>query len=1190
MNRRIVLVDQLETPDYTSYYGSGLGSEIYTLQSLEGQPEDKIRQLLAVGPTDAVMLVGAEPFKYFHQFYHYGVRSENYFDCSKLRRLSIEGGAFVKCVIEYPDKDIVADFMSASFTEPIGFPNFNQKVIHTVEEAEAFLAWADSFPIEEDFGYDYEGSGFPLDVWYELSGVSICTVDEGGFISLTDIRHQLQGGAENPRYKALLKTLGQWLVKRMDHVWTYNMQYEYQVSHRMLGVNAYNLCDASVVNVVEGNHLKKYSLKWSAQMYLQVNVWDTEFDRISDLIDQMLFTEEGRLKKDKHKVLKVDQTNFEQTPEWQELCNRYPGYIGEFKALLLEYWGNAFMCVPSEILGYYCNLDALHTLMIYKVKEKEYSKDCWQVNLDNTRLGCQLMSSGLYIDEPFRAKYETYCHEQMAWSITYCAAARCYIKMLKHQKLAANPGKYHPIALKLLEEGRFFNGDPLEITKSILLENLDTMDAYDTGLNEGALLLKYGPVFAEQFMDLVRGSMSAVKMKGKIDTGIVRKKKILGLLADGIGPLIGLDKIKIGPKHIELEKYMWYKRVYDELLRVGKVYLTDINHLPPHIKAFGQDFTLLEYSDYICDNYFQSRSPVQNDAMAMEFASLYPRETAYLTAMFESIQQLPETDKFYASRGIDDINVGFKEFMSEWENYHNGIPSQLYPNKVFDLAMPYWSIITGKSKKGGTEEQLTKIKETWTNMNGFLSQTKLFPGYRDQFTLYEEQFKPEDLQEDFYFMRKMTLNYLIYKKYAKMDSTYVGKEAMFKKNNRYVIEGPDHIPLRYAEPGEPGAVEKCFVHYEVNTKSSKRWSSAFHTIISHGDCKDVLCPPPVWDENGNIIYGGSNQILTYFDISSAEVKSAGYASGDPGLIGKFNAGEDIYIYSAKLYLGEEGWDKLDKKGKKTWRKKFKTIFLGVLYGLGKNSLAARLDSTVEEAEDIIQGLYKSFPKLREYVESQGEYPLQHDGYINTMLGDKLRIREFYDYLPKAKTQREADNIVARCKRLGVNLPIQGGTSSIMACGFMNNIRTSYIEGWKQPLQPIIVVHDSNTNYVPVSKIFDILGFYKEHYTKYCSGIGPGIMLLFDLLSGYSYETAKEMKQIDQDTIEYNGDAYSILKIYDKIMNCPELTVECDKTREEIESQIKMVTDPYDRFIRAEGCNMVKDESTVKVQFHRVQGV
>lgn len=75
----------------------------------------------------------------------------------------------------------------------------------------------------------------------------------------------------------------------------------------------------------------------------------------------------------------------------------------------------------------------------------------------------------------------------------------------------------------------------------------------------------------------------------------------------------------------------------------------------------------------------------------------------------------------------------------------------------------------------------------------------------------------------------------------------------------------------------------------------------------------------------------------------------------------------------------------------------------------------------------------------------------------------------------------------------------------MARGFMNNIRVSKQQSWKNPLQPIIVVHDSNTNYVPISKVFEIRKFYDENYTKYCASFGPRIMLLFDLLLGVSYE-------------------------------------------------------------------------------------
>lgn len=85
--------------------------------------------------------------------------------------------------------------------------------------------------------------------------------------------------------------------------------------------------------------------------------------------------------------------------------------------------------------------------------------------------------------------------------------------------------------------------------------------------------------------------------------------------------------------------------------------------------------------------------------------------------------------------------------------------------------------------------------------------------------------------------------------------------------------------------------------------------------------------------------------------------------------------------------------------------------------------------------------------MREYVAIQQQYPLENSGYVNTMLGDKLKVQE-YEWLLKATSEREKKNLVARIKRLGVNLPIQGGTSSIMARGFMNNIRVSKQQSWK----------------------------------------------------------------------------------------------------------------------------------------------
>lgn len=111
-------------------------------------------------------------------------------------------------------------------------------------------------------------------------------------------------------------------------------------------------------------------------------------------------------------------------------------------------------------------------------------------------------------------------------------------------------------------------------------------------------------------------------------------------------------------------------------------------------------------------------------------------------------------------------------------------------------------------------------------------------------------------------------------------------------------------------------------------------------------------------------------------------------------------------------------------------------------------------------------------------------------------------------------------------------------------------------------------------------------FYDTYYTGYCKAINPpGITLLFDLLAGDSYERAMEMKQIDKNTIEFSGNAYSMLKMYDKIMGCKDLKVECDTKRENLIPQ--WITHPIDRFLREKGTNIIKDVSKYKVQFKKL---
>ena len=178
----------------------------------------------------------------------------------------------------------------------------------------------------------------------------------------------------------------------------------------------------------------------------------------------------------------------------------------------------------------------------------------------------------------------------------------------------------------------------------------------------------------------------------------------------------------------------------------------------------------------------------------------------------ESIQQLPGKDKhaFFKDRGCKTIDDAYNYFMHDWQIYCTN-PSTYqgdFPTKIFDIAL--------KCFQKGILFELAKdqyiVKDVFADFVGVTTQIDFFNEYvnKDQIQQYSLPFDPNDLSDDFFFMRKFTINYLLYKKYSKVLSTYIN--GMFKENNKFVIEGPDHIPTRYAEPDEPGAVEKCFVH------------------------------------------------------------------------------------------------------------------------------------------------------------------------------------------------------------------------------------------------------------------------------------------------------------------------------------------------------------------------------------------
>ena len=103
----------------------------------------------------------------------------------------------------------------------------------------------------------------------------------------------------------------------------------------------------------------------------------------------------------------------------------------------------------------------------------------------------------------------------------------------------------------------------------------------------------------------------------------------------------------------------------------------------------------------------------------------------------------------------------------------------------------------------------------------------------------------------------MTINYLRYKKYEKIRSTYLC--GMFEATDKYVLEDPNsHVVIRECDENEPGAIKKMFAHFSCMEKQTKRWSSGYHVIISKSDIKSTICSYP-------------GHLLSYFDINKTSV-------------------------------------------------------------------------------------------------------------------------------------------------------------------------------------------------------------------------------------------------------------------------------------------------------------------------------
>ena len=186
------------------------------------------------------------------------------------------------------------------------------------------------------------------------------------------------------------------------------------------------------------------------------------------------------------------------------------------------------------------------------------------------------------------------------------------------------------------------------------------------------------------------------------------------------------------------------------------------------------------------------------------------------------------------------------------------------------------------------------------------------------------------------------------------------------------------------------------------------------------------------------------------DYSQIELRVMAHLSGDENMIEAFREGHDIHAATAaKIYKEDIGGVTRDQ------RTKAKRANFGIIYGITVFGLAERLDISRDEAKQLIDGYFETFPAVRAYME-QAKESARSLGYVETLFGRRR-------YLPDINSRNAT--VRGFAERNAINAPIQGTAADIIKVAMIRISRRFKAEGVKSKM--ILQVHDElNFSVVP----------------------------------------------------------------------------------------------------------------------------
>jgi|GEM_PF-5064240 len=187
-------------------------------------------------------------------------------------------------------------------------------------------------------------------------------------------------------------------------------------------------------------------------------------------------------------------------------------------------------------------------------------------------------------------------------------------------------------------------------------------------------------------------------------------------------------------------------------------------------------------------------------------------------------------------------------------------------------------------------------------------------------------------------------------------------------------------------------------------------------------------------EDGFTLLGG--------DYSQIELRVMAHLSGDKNMIDAFKAGHDIHRSTASEIYGVP-FDRVSDDQ----RRSAKSANFGIIYGITAEGLANDTGLSIDDAERLLQSLFRLYPGVRDAMDRFVAEARQNSS-VRNMFG---RLR----YMPGINSA--VRHISEKNERMALNTPIQGTAADIIKKA-MHTLRFVY-PVYNGNVRPLLQIHD-----------------------------------------------------------------------------------------------------------------------------------